>query len=541
MANRLKTMIQIRRILQLLTQGKTVGQIAKELSMALNTVKKYCKNFEKSGLNHEQIFNLEDASLQLIAFPQRNALTNTTDSRQKHLQGLLPEFIQRLQTTHITRELLWQEYRKTNPQGYGYSQFCDYLQKHLLIQKATFHLVHKPGETLQIDFAGDKLSYTDPQTGEIIYCPVLVCTMPFSSFSYIEALPSASQENLIASLNNCLAYLGGVPYNIKSDNLKQIVNKPNRYEPVFSEIIDQFALYYNVSFTATRVAKPKDKASVERHVGIAYQKIYSIAEQQNYYSITELNTAIKSLLNNLNQATMQKKEYSRQQLFEEMEKPLLNKLPEQPFIPKHQTTAKVGRNYHVILGEDWHHYSVPAKYIGKKVDIIYSREVVEIYYNQERIALHAREYKKHQYTTIKEHMPENHRAAKEMGGYTVEYFLAQAFLIGENTHKVIEHITQSRFFTEQSFNACLGIIRLKNKYNTQRIENACRTALKGYKINYRTIVNILENNRDLLLPSDNSQPNSTPAKKHSNIRGKENYTQLLQAENKQLQITLFNN
>lgn len=524
MANKTITMLQIRRILQLLERGKSPGRIGIELNISINTVKKYRKIFTASGMENQQLLGLEDSSLQLIAYPELIKPNTSNSTRKEKLQSLLPDYINRLKTTHITRELLWDEYRKDNTEGYGYSQFCSHLQKDLLKSKAVMHLEHKPGETLQIDFAGDKLSYVDRKTGEIISCPVLVCTMPFSSFIYVEALSNQSQVNLIYSLNRCLAYLGGVPPNIKSDNLKQVVNKANRYEPKFSEVIEQFAMHYNTSFTAARVVKPRDKASVERHVGIAYQSIYAILEQKTVYGLDELNSNILELTDTLNNKQMQGKDYSRRQRFEQMELSVLSELPESFFEMKHQTIAKVMRNYHVILGEDRHNYSVPYQYISKKVFLVYDERNVEIYLDLQRIAIHSRDKRKHGYSTQETHMPTKHQYALKAMGYTPEYFANQAKSIGVNTSKVIQKVIEGRYFSEQTYNSCLGILRLKDKYSKERLEKACEISLASYVINYQTINNILKNNRDRLEP-ELLQIGITQ-KQHANIRGKEAYTSL---------------
>lgn len=526
MANKTKTMLQIRRILQLLEQGKTPGSIGRELCISINTVKKYRKNFLLSTLNYQQLFGLEDQSLQLIAYPQKSKSKTSNAHRFESLANLLPDYIKRLKTKHITRELLWMEYKKDYSDGYSYSQFCDYLQKDLLRSNTVMHLEHKPGDCLQIDFAGDKLSYVDKQSGEIISCPVLVCTMPFSSFTYLEALSNQSQVNLISSLNRCLSYLGGVPVNIKSDNLKQVVNKSNRYEPLFSEVTNQFAVHYNTSFTAARVAKPRDKASVERHVGIAYKSIYAILEQKVFYSLEELNSNIFILMEAMNNKQMQLKEYSRRQKFEQDELPVLSKMPEHFFEIKHQAKAKVMRNYHVILGEDRHNYSVPYQYVGKSVMLIYDENNVEIYLGLQRIAFHPRDKHKHRYSTLVFHMPTNHQYAYQVRGYTAEYFIKQAKGIGVSTFEVIKKVLEGREFCEQSYNSCLGIIRLKEKYSQERLEKACKITLLSFKINYQTVNNILSNNRDKLDNETETQPFIVTQKTHANIRGKQAYITL---------------
>lgn len=521
MANKVKTMLQIRRILQLLDQGLSLRGISRELSMSFNTVRKYQQLVEINKLSIEQLLLLDDSALSLLFYAQEG---QSRDLKREQIEGLIPSYIERLHKTHITRELLWQEYRKLYPDGYKYSRFCEYITRHRELSNAVMHFDHKPGECLQIDFAGDKLSYVNRESGEIIECPILVCTLPFSNLCYVEALPNQTQSQLIGALNRCLAFLGGVPRSIKSDNLKQVITKANRYEPVISEMIDQFALHYNVSFTAARIVKPRDKASVERHVGIAYQRIYSLVEQQQCYSLKELNAKIMMHLNTLNHTPMQRKDHSRNELFLQMEKPLLGLLPSTTFEIKHQAMAKVARNYHVILGEDWHHYSVPFQHIGKRVMLVYNQSNVEIYYQNNRIALHVRNYRRHGYSTQEGHMPAKHQAVTQMRGYTPEYFLLQAQRIGSNTQQVIQKIIDAKFFTEQTFNTCLGIIRLQTKYTAERLEKACQIVLPTGHITYRTINTLLQNNRDKVIESQTT--NITAEKQHGNIRGKENYRTL---------------
>jgi transposase len=523
MANNFKTMLQIKRILQLLSKDKNVVQISKELGISVNTIKKYKCIFENSGLSYPELLEIDQQKFAMLINPKTEEREKS--ARLQTLTTLLPNYINRLQNSHITRELLWQQYIKQHTDGYGYSQFCEHISQNMLQSNAVMHLVHEPGDVLQIDFAGDKLSYILPFEEKIIYCPVLVCTMPYSSFCYVEALPNMSQLHLIGALNRCMEYLGGVPHNICSDNLKQIVNKADKYEPTFSVLMDQFALHYNVCLTATRVVKPRDKASVERHVGISYSRIYAHLEQQKFYSLSELNNALREHLEILNDAPMQKKPNSRRQCFMQKEQPYLLPLPNEPFEIKYETRAKVQQNYHVILGEDWHNYSVPYQYIGKQVKIIYDSLHVEIYLNLKRIALHSRDYVKNGFTTQPDHCPKNHQTAMLIQSYTPADLLNKAKLIGDSTHKLISSIIESNFFSQQIFKSCLGILRLGDIQGKERLEKACSLALKGSCLNYRTVKNIIDNNRDKL---DEIRPiEPLTYNTHSNIRGEDFFADIV--------------
>lgn len=520
MANKFITMLQSRRILQLLQNNRTKSAIAKELNVSLNTIKKYIKIFNNSGLSYRELFDLPAVEFTKLIYPP--SACETVATRLGNLQSLFPEYVVRLRDTHITREHLWKEYIEINADGYSYSQFCEHLSVYLRQKNVVMHLEHQSGDVLQIDFAGDMLHYINVLTNEKVKCPVLVCTMPFSAFCYVEALPDMSQIQLVGALNRCLEYLGGVPSNILSDNLKQVVNKPDKYEPVFSELMQQFALHYNTSLLSTRVIKPRDKASVERHVSIAYTAIYAVIEQQSYYSLAQLNYAIKKQLDALNNKPMQGKSHSRSQRFLQYEKPALKSLPSEPFEIKYQTSAKVQSNYHVVLGKDWHNYSVPYKYVGKKVSVIYTGNEVEIYFKMQLIACHKRNYMRNGFSTQADHCPDNHKMATILQRYTPDNFIDKAREIGCNCEKYIQAILNREFFSQQNLKSCLGILHLAKYYENERVERACEIALSGTQINYQTVKKILENNKDKSATEQVDNTNVTD-KSHSNIRGENFY------------------
>jgi transposase len=515
MANRSITMLQSKRILQLLAKGKSKRGISQELNISLNTVKKYEKRFKKTGKSYQELLNCDTEQYLLMVYPNRN--TDTPTVRLQELQELLPEYAKALRTSHKTRQMIWLEYHQTHPGGYSYSHFCEHLSVYLLKEKVVMHLEHKPGDVLQIDFAGEKLSYTDTVSGKTIVCPVLVCTMPFSSFCYIEALPNMTQLELIGGLNRCLEYLGGVPANICSDNLKQVVTKSDRYEPVFSELMEQFAFYYNTSLMATRIVKPRDKASVERHVGISYHAVYAPVEQEKHTSLPHLNQALMKHLDAMNDKPMQGKTYSRRQQFLQFEKPVLRALPDEPFEVKHKTSAKVQTNYHVTLGKDWHNYSVPYQYVGKRVEIIYDSKEVEIYFNMNLIASHRRNLTRNGFTTQIQHCPEKHKQAIINQQITPEVLVEKARSIGVNTQKYVQGILNQDFFSQQNHRSCMGIFQLSKHYGNDRVEKACEMALNGMRMNYRTIKNILANNMDKTDTKSIIEP--VTVTEHINIRG----------------------
>lgn len=519
MANRPKRMQQIRLILQAHSKEQKIRAIASQLSISRNTVKEYlgrCLDYEPDV---KVLLSLNDEELSGIAYGQTKS--KPVDERRADFEERIKGWVAELGKVGVTRQLLWQEYRQAKPEGYGYTQFCEHLKSYARRHGAVMHFEHKAGGRLMIDFAGKMLSYVDPKTGEAVNCPVFIAVLPFSGYSYVEALPSQCQEDFIGAIANAFTYLGGVPACGLVDNLKSGVKRANRYEPAFTELLGQLCLHYGCTFMAARVAKPRDKPHVEREVQLAYQRIYAPLRHQQFTSLRALNEAIGQQLSRHHQAPFQRKAGdNRQSLFELHEQPLLSALPATAFEVKYCVNAKVQRNYHIVIGQDWHYYSAPYEYIGKTAQVVYTSHDVEIYCQGRRIALHRRSRLRYGYTTLPAHMPPAHQHYHEQRGWTAGYFLEKSRLVGPCCLEAVEQILSAKMFIEQTYNSCLGVLRLASKYNAERLEAACCRALRGHRVNYTIIHNILKNNLDKL-EAPTEAPSQTP--EHTNIRGPEAY------------------
>ena len=521
MANQVISMQQIRALLQLLEKGFSLRAISEQLRLSRPTVTLYAIRIKASTISFEALRHLSDADLAAIVYAPAIQSDCTDDARRLDLFTRIPYYLSELKRTGVTRLLLWEEYRKECNDPYRYTQFCILLKEAGKTTQATMHLEHAPAAMVMVDFAGDKMSYTDWSTGEVISCPVLVCVLPFSKYTFAMALPDATIPQVIKALNNCLQYFGGVPLSLKTDNMKQVVTKSCRYEPVFTQALQQWALHNNITLLATRVAKPKDKGAVENEVKIAYQRIYAPLRDGVFLSLNELNTAVSKQLALHNEKLFQLKDHSRLQQFRQEEQSLLQPLPPATFIMKHQALAKVQKNYHITLGEDYHHYSVPYQFIGKQVSVVYDTDIVEVYNKHQRIALHNRSYKKHGFTTTGNHMPTGHQHFFEQQGWTPAYFLEQASRIGPAVNRYMSEVLKSRAYTEQTYNACRGLLRLHNEYGATRLQAACLRALQGSTFNYSTINNILVSRFDQMDIIDQGDLFRVP--EHTNLRGPDAY------------------
>ena len=513
-------MLQVRRILQLFSDGYSKREVSRQSGASRNTIDSYESRFKLSARSYKELLQLPDTDLAALIYSPK--INTEGDPRRKYLIEHIDYFLNELGRTGVTRELIWKEYRNEEPQGYGYSQFCELLSRYSNKKNPVYHNIYTPGELTEVDFAGKKMSYIERTTGEVVECPVLVCTMPYSSFSYVEPLSTSRLGHLVPAMNRMAQYFGGVTKTILTDNMKQIVTQASRYEPSFTLLAEQWSVHYNTTLKATRPAKPKDKPTVEKSIHLSYQRIYARMRNETYYSLEELRARVLDLLEEFNDQIMFKQGVSRRDKFKSQEKALLRELPEEPFTVKFRTRAKVKPNYHVILGEDWHQYSVPHQYIGHEVTIVYDEQVVEVFMgNLTRIAVHRRDTRRNGYTTLAEHMPESHLRYKEQKGWTEDDFITKASRIGEQTVIAINKLLGSKTFIEQTYDGCLGVLRLADKYGNDRLEAACRRANIGSRINYKILHNILKNNLDKIPVLSEELNLFIP--EHDNIRGPEAY------------------
>lgn len=524
MANNPLSMQKLRQILLFLERGYSERTIVKQTKVSRPTIHQYALLFASTGNDYNTLLKLSDKELNDIVRGGKINKEVAIDPRKIHFLEQVDYFILELKKVGVTRYLLWQEYLEAYPSGFQYSRFCELLDHSLSTKNPTMRFTHTPGEVLQVDFAGSTLHYIDRESGEVIECPVIVGVLPFSGYSYVRALPNATLPQVVKALNLMLDYFGGVPLNALSDNMKQWVIKTCKYEPSLPHMLEQWALHNHIGILATRPVKPKDKASVENQVLITYRRIYALLRNTTFYSLEELNKAIHEKLEAHHQKNFQKKTYSRLELFNAEEKGVLQSLPETPYQLRHYTKGKVYPNYHVVVGEDWHFYSVPWTHIGKEVRIVYDSDLVEIYHNHERIAFHPRSYKKHGYSTRLEHMPENHKHIAKQKGWNPDYYLKKASENGPCTRSFFDKIMESKITIHQAYGPCLGILRLIPTYGGGRVEAACQRALQGSKYNFGVVKTILENKMDLLVEPLEAP---SPIPQHNNLRGKDAYIQTL--------------
>jgi Transposase and inactivated derivatives len=512
MANKTILMIKIRQIFRLYTQGKSKRQISVLASVSRNTVKKYITQFIKEKLTYDSIVNMLDHELESLF---GHTEPPKKDERIEQLQQLLPAIEKQMKRKGARISTLWRAYKQANPEGFQLTQFYRYYNHFASRVKPFMHIEHKAGDKMYVDFAGEKLSITDKESGEVQEVEVFAAILGCSQLTYVEAVHTQRREDLIGACENALHFFGGVPAAIVPDNLKSAVTKSSKYEPTLNETFADFADHYGTSVLPARAYRPRDKSLVEGIVKIIYQRIYTLVRSHVYFDLESLNKAISHSLDLHNNAPFKGQNYSRRQQFEDIERASLQPLPAYRYEFKQQAIVTVMKNGHIGLSLDKHYYSVPYRFIGKKVKMLFTASLVEIFYRYEQIASHPRQFKKYHYTTLDEHLASAHRYVSE---WTPEKFIEQGRTLHPDVAEYITLVIENKQHPEQAYKSCSGILGLARKVGSERLVNACRRAHSFGIYNYPIIVQILDKNLDRLNEEENQQ--ELPfLPDHHNIRG----------------------
>lgn len=465
-------MTKYREILRLTAMGFSQRSIIQSVGTSQKTVVKVQRRARELNLSWPLPDTLNDSDLGKMMFPKKPIQSSVR--KMPDLEYIREE----LQKSGVNKKLLWTEYLKecrlSGDDPLMYSQFCEYIRRDEQKHRATMHIGRKPGEQIEVDWAGDPAQIIDPDTGEIIKAWLFVGVLSYSKYPYVEAFINEKQRAWILAHVHMFEYFGGVSRILVPDNTKTaVVHSNNWYTPEINAVYHEMAEHYNTAIIPARIRAPKDKPNAEGTVGNITTWITAALRNEQFFSLAELNQAIRKKLQEFSHRPFQKKEGSRYEIFRDEELPYLAKLPATPYELAEWKSATVLFNYHISV--DGMQYSVPYEYIKRKVDVRVTESAIEIFYNHQRIASHRRLYgRKGQYSTVTEHMPEDHQKYLEWNG---DRFRNWASQIGENTRTVIDSLLTSQRVEQQSYRACMGLLKLSDRYSRTRLEAACRLAL----------------------------------------------------------------
>jgi len=510
-------MHQLRQVLRLHGEGHGTKYISRVTGVARNTVKKYLLRFLALRLPLNEVAAKSDGALSRI-FMAAPPAAGTANERLKQLEALLPDLVAYYKKRGVTKQMAHALYLQKCPQGYKSSRFLEVLNAYMGREKPSVRVVHKAGDKLFVDFTGKKLHLVDKSTGLVQDVEVFVAVLGCSQLTFVMAVASQKKEDFIMACEQALHFYGGVPQVIVPDNLKSAVTKASRYEAVLNNSFAALATHYSTSIFPARAYSPKDKALVEGAVKIIYTTIFTKIDEKVYTHLDELNRDILLHLEAHNNALLTGRDYSRRQQFETLEKEALQPLNPYRYEPMEAKMATVAKTGYVTV--DHRYYSIPFKFIGKKVKLLYNGAKIEAYDEaHELIAVHDRHYGKERYIENPDHLASWHRYPSE---WNPGKFTAEAAQIDEAVAAYITKVLERNDYPEKNYRSCQGILNFKGRVGKERLINACKRAHAYGKYSYGIIERILQSKIDMM-PMEEEEHTSHDMPEHDNIRGEDYY------------------
>ena len=496
-------MRKIREVLRLKFEaGLGDRRIAEAIGSARSTVQDCLRRSREAAIPWPLPEGLDEAALHAKLY--RRAVSAS--------RAPAPDFVKlqaELKRPGVTRALLWQEYKAAHPDGWQYSVFCDQYRRWLSLQDLVLRQHHVPGDKCFVDYAGQTAGVTDRATGELRKAEIFVAVLGASSYTYAEATWSQQLPDWLGSHVRALEFFGGIPGAIVPDNLKRGVIKAHRYDPVINPAYQDFAEHYGLAILPARVRKPRDKAKVEVGVQVVERWVLARLRDRTFFSLAELNSAIRELLTALNTRPFRRRDGCRLSLFNEIERQTLRPLPDRPYSFATWKKAKVHLDYHVEVERAY--YSVPYKLIGQTVDVRLGAHTLEIFHRQKLVAAHARTLHRGHFTTAADHRPERHNAVIEL---TQERLMQRALTIGPATAEVLTQQLHQRRHPEEALRASLGILRLARDFTPEALEAAATRALELKVYSYRAMRTLMTTTS-----APREQEQQALSLTHENVRG----------------------
>lgn len=466
-------MVDYKQVLRLRAEGVSQRGIADTLGCSRNTVAAVFAAATTAGVGFGEVAELGADEVRRLLLPDPSAPVSDRAAPDF-------EYVHReLGRPSVTLLLLWNEYvarcRQSGEVPYQYSFFNEQYRRWAKATGASMRIPRNPGESIEVDWAGDPMVYADPVTGQPMNGWLFVAAFSFSAYSYVEAFSDMTLGSWVTAHVHAFECFGGAGRLLIPDNLRTGVSKTDRYEPVLNPAYARLAEHYGTAIVPARVKVPRDKPVVEGSVRFVAGQVAAVLRNRRFVGLAELNEAIFAEVDRINAKPFQKREDSRRIVFYRDEKPVLVPLPQTRFELADLRKAKVGPNYHVQVEKNF--YSVPSQLIGRQLDVRITSHTVEVFDGAERVASHARFVGvTSRYATVPGHMPEAHR--NRLADWSPERFGQWAATVGPNTLAAITAILGSRKVVEQSYRSCLGVMSLvKKDGGMARLEDTCARAL----------------------------------------------------------------
>ena len=428
---------------------------------------------------------------------------------------------------------MYEHYRAENPDGYLRTQFYEYYarfrREHFGVSDLTMGVNRVPGERVYIDYAGDKanvhimdISLEPMNIAELQQIHLYVTTAGYSSKLYAEGFLDEKQKNFNMGTAHALEFYGAVPRYLVPDNLRTGVTRNTKDEVIINASFEDLETYYGTIVLPPPYRKPRGKATVERYVREAENKIIrALEERMTFKSLLEVNELILTEVDKINNSIPRSYSQTHNELFELYDKPAMSALPYEKYSPcDYSYCPHVPANYHVPY--DNRFYSVPFRFFDKPVMLKATMDKIVICdMNNCQIAVHERSYANTlRFITNTSHMPANHQFYKDVNELTADDYLKWAHEIGYNMEKLIRRILTSSNHKEQMYRTCNSIRYMCRDVPGKIAEAAASECMRMKKVTYTDFKNTLRalNSRALRDGYENEHPDNS-----DDVRGKGYY------------------
>ncbi len=376
----------------------------------------------------------------------------------------------------------------------GYDSVKRYVSKFRDNKPVTVTLEFKPGEAAQVDFGtGPKLM--DMVTGEYFKTWFFVMTLAFSRHQYLEFVLDQKVETWLGCHRRAFEFFGGIPGKIIIDNPKCAITRACYYDPEVQRSYSENAEGWGFIISPCPVADPEKKGIVESGVKYVKRNFLPLLEARD---LSDLNRQamdwVLGTAGNRVHGTTRQRPLSH---FTEVEKDFLQPLPDVPPEIVSWTRAKLHGNCHVQFEK--RQYSAPYKHVHQVVWLRCTEKTIEIYRENDLIAMHQRLSKPGLRSTLKDHFP------PEAQAYLMadpQWCLKQAAKVGARCLELMEVQFSDRVLDK--LRSMQGLLSLGKKYGGKRLEAACGRAIDYGKPTYSAVKQILA--RGLDQETDRQEP-----------------------------------
>ena len=513
-------MKQVREVLRLhLRMQLSTRKIQGTTGVARTTVQDYIKRCKESDITLDTLESMNDDTLKEKLF---GALQKSTVQSGK----VMPDYdyvhteLKQAKKTKVTLMFLWEAYQSQyGDKAYAYTQYRVYYRRYRQKLNPSMRQVHIAGEKIFVDYSGVTVPIHNQKTGEVDKAQVFVAVLGASGYTFVHVTHSQKQEDFILSHVLAYEFFGGTPRVVVPDNLKSAIISNNKNGIVVNESYAALARHYGMMVEPARVRKPKDKPKAEQGVQAIQRWILAHFRHHKFFSVDEANEHIAKLLDIYNNKVMKHIEKSRSELFETLDKPLLQALPANRHTYTQFKVARVNQDYHITLEKC--NYSVPFKYLKEAVDVRYSVHSVQIYFKNLLIATHPRLHTIGQTSTLNEHMPKDHEYIHEK--MNPSRLRSWAKNIGEYSTIFVEDAFEAVEHKANAYRQIIAVLSLARIYGNTELELALMYALDKRIIKTKSIKSILEKKLYLSEAANNKSAKPSVPNDHGNLRGADEY------------------